>query len=406
MDAVSRVVTPSSSPPPAPSRCSRAGCASGRRPLRPGHWCPGSTRTSRRHADPARHERGDELGVDGGHRLPHADRPVLRAQPHPDDVRQPGDVAAGGLGTGLRGRPARGAGKRFSLKDLHKLPREAGDRLRRVRGQRPQRTSPLRRARRRRARSGGSGRSAWRAGAAFRCARSSNAPACGPTRSTSCPKASTARSRRPTAPTRDTSAAVADRQGAGRHAGGAGDERPRPDVRPRRPARVIVPGWVGIANIKWVGAIVVANRPVLPWNTTQYRLVGPTYPADQPPLTTQPLKSAFEVAPGQQFKAGEPVKLRGRSWSGSSRPRSVRVRSRRRDLDRRAARSARTPRTPGCAGPSTGPRRGPARPRCWPRPPTAPATSSPIRAVQPRRLPVRRHRPGAGHRHGLTPTGG
>jgi DMSO/TMAO reductase YedYZ molybdopterin-dependent catalytic subunit len=92
------------------------------------------------------------------------------------------------------------------------------------------------------------------------------------------------------------------------------------------PARIIVPGWVGIANIKWVGAIEVASTQLSsPWNTTQYRLVGPGYPADQPPLTSQPLKSAFEVAPGRTFKAGEPVQLRGRSWSGGARPRSVRV---------------------------------------------------------------------------------
>jgi DMSO/TMAO reductase YedYZ molybdopterin-dependent catalytic subunit len=93
------------------------------------------------------------------------------------------------------------------------------------------------------------------------------------------------------------------------------------------PARLIVPGWVGIANIKWVGAIEVANTPLAsPWNTTQYRLVGPSYPADQKPLTTQPLKSAFEVAPNRAFKAGETVQLRGRSWSGGdARPRSVRV---------------------------------------------------------------------------------
>lgn len=92
------------------------------------------------------------------------------------------------------------------------------------------------------------------------------------------------------------------------------------------PARIIVPGYVGIANIKWVGAIEVADHPLFsPWNTTQYRLVGPSYLADQPPLTTQPLKSAFEVAPGRAFKVGQPVQLRGRSWSGGVRPRSVRV---------------------------------------------------------------------------------
>jgi DMSO/TMAO reductase YedYZ molybdopterin-dependent catalytic subunit len=92
------------------------------------------------------------------------------------------------------------------------------------------------------------------------------------------------------------------------------------------PARLIVPGWVGIANIKWVGSIrVAANALHSPWNTTQYRKVGPSYPVDAPPLTTQPLKSAFEVAPGRRFTAGQPVTLLGRSWSGEARPRSVRV---------------------------------------------------------------------------------
>jgi DMSO/TMAO reductase YedYZ molybdopterin-dependent catalytic subunit len=92
------------------------------------------------------------------------------------------------------------------------------------------------------------------------------------------------------------------------------------------PARLIVPGWVGIANIKWVGSIRVANRPLRSvWNTTSYRKVGPGYPADAPPLTTQPLKSAFELTPQTTFRAGQPVTLRGRSWSGETRPRSVRV---------------------------------------------------------------------------------
>jgi len=92
------------------------------------------------------------------------------------------------------------------------------------------------------------------------------------------------------------------------------------------PVRLVVPGWVGIANIKWVGSIRVANHPLRSaWNTIQYRKVGPAYPADTPALTTQPLKSAFELAPGTMFQAGRTVTLRGRSWSGRSRPRSVRV---------------------------------------------------------------------------------
>jgi DMSO/TMAO reductase YedYZ molybdopterin-dependent catalytic subunit len=34
------------------------------------------------------------------------------------------------------------------------------------------------------------------------------------------------------------------------------------------PARVLVPGWVGIANIKWVGSIEVSESPLYSdWNT-------------------------------------------------------------------------------------------------------------------------------------------
>jgi DMSO/TMAO reductase YedYZ molybdopterin-dependent catalytic subunit len=81
------------------------------------------------------------------------------------------------------------------------------------------------------------------------------------------------------------------------------------------PVRLLVPGWVGIANIKWVGRIEVSEQPLFsPWNTTQYRLFGDAYP-DQPVLTEQPVKSAFELAWNAQVVAGRYL-LTGRSWSG------------------------------------------------------------------------------------------
>lgn len=84
------------------------------------------------------------------------------------------------------------------------------------------------------------------------------------------------------------------------------------------PVRLLVPRWVGIANIKWLGRIEVADRPLVsPWNTTQYRLTGPTYPADQPPLTRQAVKSAFEHKVGTELTAGSRHLLTGRSWSGN-----------------------------------------------------------------------------------------
>ena len=91
------------------------------------------------------------------------------------------------------------------------------------------------------------------------------------------------------------------------------------------PLRLVVPGWVGIASIKWVGAIEVADHELFsPWNTTSYRLVGDAYP-DEPVLTDQPLKSAFELREGAVLPSGRAVRLYGRSWSGRARPAAVEV---------------------------------------------------------------------------------
>jgi DMSO/TMAO reductase YedYZ molybdopterin-dependent catalytic subunit len=51
------------------------------------------------------------------------------------------------------------------------------------------------------------------------------------------------------------------------------------------PARLVVPGWVGVANIKWLGSIEVSTSTLTsPFNTTFY-----------PGLTQQNVKSAFEL---------------------------------------------------------------------------------------------------------------
>ncbi|MFC3237884.1 sulfite oxidase [Streptomyces nitrosporeus] len=93
------------------------------------------------------------------------------------------------------------------------------------------------------------------------------------------------------------------------------------------PVRLIVPSWIGIANIKWVGDIEVSAQPLLtPWNTGLYRLFGPGHPdGGGAPLTRQTLKSAFELAPGAVFPAGRRQLLTGRSWSGGAPVRSVEV---------------------------------------------------------------------------------
>lgn len=90
------------------------------------------------------------------------------------------------------------------------------------------------------------------------------------------------------------------------------------------PVRLLVPGWVGIANIKWLGRIEVAEEALFsPWNTTSYRLFGDAYP-DKPVLTTQLVKSAFELPWAGTVAAGPRV-LTGRSWSGEGRIAAVEV---------------------------------------------------------------------------------
>jgi DMSO/TMAO reductase YedYZ molybdopterin-dependent catalytic subunit len=93
------------------------------------------------------------------------------------------------------------------------------------------------------------------------------------------------------------------------------------------PLRLIVPGWVGIASVKWVGSLDVAAQALFsPWNTTQYRMVGPDYPADAPPLTAQQVKSAFELPFPATLPARRRLSLHGRSWSGDRPIRRVDVR--------------------------------------------------------------------------------
>ncbi|MER6101543.1 sulfite oxidase [Streptomyces sp. NPDC001832] len=92
------------------------------------------------------------------------------------------------------------------------------------------------------------------------------------------------------------------------------------------PVRLIVPSWIGIASLKWVGDIEVSAEPLFsPWNTSIYRLFGTAYPPEGAPMFQQTLKSAFEVAPGASFTAGRRHVLTGRSWSGGAPVRTVEV---------------------------------------------------------------------------------
>jgi len=82
------------------------------------------------------------------------------------------------------------------------------------------------------------------------------------------------------------------------------------------PVRVIVPRWAGIASVKWVGAIEVSATPMASyWNTRAYRLFGLAYPARGTLVTTQAVRSAFELEWDARLPAHRDYLLTGRSWS-------------------------------------------------------------------------------------------
>jgi DMSO/TMAO reductase YedYZ molybdopterin-dependent catalytic subunit len=80
------------------------------------------------------------------------------------------------------------------------------------------------------------------------------------------------------------------------------------------PLRAIVPGWVGINNIKWVGRVEVRDRTIdVPTTTRSYVLEGPDYPS-KVVLRAQVLKSAIALPWGATLPAG-PQRIRGFAWS-------------------------------------------------------------------------------------------
>ncbi|MEU8760578.1 sulfite oxidase [Streptomyces sp. NPDC048659] len=93
------------------------------------------------------------------------------------------------------------------------------------------------------------------------------------------------------------------------------------------PVRLIVPSWIGIASIKWLGDIEVSRTPLAsPWSTDYYRLFGAAHPpGGSAPLTRQTLKSAYELPFGATLEAHRTHLLSGRAWSAHAPVRRVDV---------------------------------------------------------------------------------
>jgi len=94
------------------------------------------------------------------------------------------------------------------------------------------------------------------------------------------------------------------------------------------PVRLVVPGWAGVASIKWLDRIEVSDTPVhSEWSTDKYVLTGSEY-AKEPParghvISSLPVASAVELAWPARLCRGRHT-IRGRAWSGEGRVTRVR----------------------------------------------------------------------------------
>jgi DMSO/TMAO reductase YedYZ molybdopterin-dependent catalytic subunit len=88
------------------------------------------------------------------------------------------------------------------------------------------------------------------------------------------------------------------------------------------PARAVVSGWLGAASIKWLSRIEVSDHSLhVPWNTIDYVLIGPRFPAEGsargPAITTLPVASLVEL-PWPARLRPVPQLVRGRAFAGEN----------------------------------------------------------------------------------------
>jgi len=84
------------------------------------------------------------------------------------------------------------------------------------------------------------------------------------------------------------------------------------------PARLYVPGWIGVASIKWLQRLEVTDRQFDGlYNTQRYVLQDRPSGAPTEPVTLQPVKSYINrPSPGSTLAAGGHL-ITGYAWSGS-----------------------------------------------------------------------------------------
>jgi sulfane dehydrogenase subunit SoxC len=99
-------------------------------------------------------------------------------------------------------------------------------------------------------------------------------------------------------------------------------------IRPENgyPLRLIVPGWAGVVNVKWLRQIVLTDRPVMARNeTAQYTELQPDGRARQFDFVMQAKSLITSPSHGQTLPEPGFFELRGLAWSGNGRVQQVDV---------------------------------------------------------------------------------
>lgn len=83
------------------------------------------------------------------------------------------------------------------------------------------------------------------------------------------------------------------------------------------PVRLVVPGWYGMASVKWLACIEVVTEPFLGhFQVEDYVIVGPDGHVD-PCRTIQPRAVTVAPKPGDLIQSGS-VRVRGYCWAGTA----------------------------------------------------------------------------------------
>jgi DMSO/TMAO reductase YedYZ molybdopterin-dependent catalytic subunit len=94
------------------------------------------------------------------------------------------------------------------------------------------------------------------------------------------------------------------------------------------PLRAVVPGWYGMASVKWLSRIVVTDKPHAGfWQTFDYSVWERTGASPQlvPVTAIQPKAVITSVGPGDVLAAGKAHTIKGLAWAGEQAVKKVEI---------------------------------------------------------------------------------